>query len=82
MGEEDGVFVADELVEIDGTVGGLSIEVGCGRPEAEATGNGQRTLIQRTRGSLKPEAANNGTYLGRSSVAIVLERNTGIGIEV
>ena len=28
MGEEDDPFVADEVVEVDGTLGGLSIKVG------------------------------------------------------
>lgn len=39
VGEEDGPLVANEVVEVDGTVGGLGIEVGCSRPETEAAGN-------------------------------------------
>jgi hypothetical protein len=35
--EEHGPAVADELVEVDGTVGGLRIEVGGSRAQAEAT---------------------------------------------
>lgn len=33
--EEDDPVVADELVEVDGTAGGLSLEVGGGAAEAE-----------------------------------------------
>ena len=36
--EEDGPLVTNELVEVDATVGGVGIEVGCGRPETEAAG--------------------------------------------
>ena len=39
VGEEDGPLVADELVEVDGTVGGLSMEVrGSGAQTETATG--------------------------------------------
>ena len=36
VGEEDDPFVADELVEIDGAVGGVGLEVGGGGTEAES----------------------------------------------
>jgi len=36
VGEEDGPLVTDELVEVDGTVGGLGIEVRGSRAQAEA----------------------------------------------
>ena len=35
VGEEDDPVVANELVEVDGTTGGLSLEVGGGAAEAE-----------------------------------------------
>lgn len=36
VGEDDGPLVTDKLVEVDGAVGGLCVEVGRGRPETEA----------------------------------------------
>jgi len=35
VGEEDDPFVSDELVEVDGTGGGLCLEVGCNGSETE-----------------------------------------------
>ena len=35
VGEQNDPAVANELVEVDGTTGGLSLEVGGGRAEAE-----------------------------------------------
>lgn len=38
VGEEDGPLVADEVVEVDGTVGGLGVEVRGSRAQTEAVG--------------------------------------------
>lgn len=38
VGEEDGPLVTDEVVEVDGTVGGLGVEVGGSRAQTEAGG--------------------------------------------
>lgn len=40
--EEDGPLVADELVEADGTIGGLGIKVRGNRAQTEAAAAGQR----------------------------------------
>lgn len=43
VGEEDGPLVTNELVEVDGTVGGLGVEVRGNGAQAEAMKNGQYT---------------------------------------
>jgi hypothetical protein len=69
--EEDGPFVTNELVEVDLTLGGFGLEVGCGRPEAEAVGT-VRSLILRSDGRAERYKDGEGAYLGLSSVAIAI----------
>ena len=37
VGEEDDPFITDELVEVDGAVGGIGLEVGGDGPQTEPT---------------------------------------------
>lgn len=39
MREEDDPFIANEVVEVDGTLGGLSIEVRCNGAQAQTVIN-------------------------------------------
>lgn len=50
VGEEDGPLVADELVEVDGTVGGLGIEVRGNGAQTEAVNNVSTGSIERKPG--------------------------------
>lgn len=47
VGKEHDPFVADELVEVDGAIGGLSLEVRSNRTKAEP-GSGQLEAITET----------------------------------
>jgi hypothetical protein len=57
VGEEDDPVVADELVEVDGTLGGLGLEVGSLAAEAEGFGATVRHVSAR-RCQLSPNNAN------------------------
>lgn len=73
MGEEDGPAVANELVERDGTVGGLSLEVRGSRAETETVGMREdvQYMILKNTGFLEIVILCRHTYGAARSWAIV-----------